>query len=510
MIDRRVGVPGPRPIDAADPLLSEDDQLDLLDTAAAGPAAIRGSLIRTAGYLGTAAVSLISISLLIRHIGQVEFGHYVVVVSLVALAATLSDAGLTTIGIREYAARPPASREVLMANLLGLRCVLTTIGVAGAMLFGAIAGYDTRLIEGTLIAGAGIVLVVLQGTYAVPLTAGLHLGKLTALDFGRQVLITGLTVAGVVAGGTLLVFLALPIPVGLLVIVLTMRMVRGSMPLVPRLDLGECRELMRAIVPIALAVAIAAIYFRVSLILMSLIASTLQTGYFATAYRVLEVIIQLPGLIVGAAFPILARAARDDADRLRYGIQRLAEAMVIVGAFVAMSVVLGAAFAVEVLAGGAAGPTVPVLQLQGIAIAVSFVTTAWSFGLLSIARYRSLLAITATGVATVFTLTLVLEPIFEAQGTALAIVAADTVQSLLAFLVLRRHVPGLHFPVGLCLRVAAAGGLGFATLLVGELTSFTRTVIAAVVYSGALLALGAIPEELAHAFRERFARARSV
>jgi len=482
-----------------------DEAPDLLDTAAAGPAAVRGSLIRAGGYLGTAAVSLVSVSLLIRHIGGVDFGQYVAVISLVTLAATLSDAGLTTIGVREYAARPADSREQLMANLLGLRCVLTVIGVGAAALFALVAGYGTRLIEGTLIAGAGIVLVVLQGTYAVPLSATLQLGTLTAIDFLRQVLTTILTVAAVAGGGTLVVFLALPIPVGILILLVTVRLVRGSMPLRPRLDLDECRELMRSIVPIALAVAVGAIYFRISLILTKQIASPQQTGYFATAYRLLDVILQLPGIIVGAAFPILARAARDDAGRLQYGIQRLAEAMIILGGFVGMSVVLGAAFAIEVLTGGT-GPSVPVLQIQGIAIAVSFVANAWSFGLLSLARYRAVLAVTSAGVVAVFVLTLVLEPILYAKGTALAIVGGDGIQSVLGFLVLRRAVAGLRFPVGLSLRVAAAGALGFSTLLAPGLSPLTRTMIAAVLYTGTLFALGAIPEELAHAFRERFAR----
>ncbi len=495
-------MPGTAPLELPGPGPAPEG--DLLDSAAAGPAAIRGSLIRTAGYLGTAAVSLISVSLLIRHIGVADFGHYVTVLSLVTLAATLSDAGLTTIGIREYAVRPPAGRTRLMANLLGLRCVLTVVGVGGATLFAVAAGYGTRLIEGTLIAGVGILLVVLQGTYAVPLTASLRLGTVTALDFARQVLTTALTVAVVLAGGTLLAFLALPIPVGIVILAVTQLLVRRSMPLRPRLDLDECRELLRAIVPIALAVAVGAIYFRVSLILMSVIASAEQTGYFATAYRVLEVIIQLPALIVGAAFPILARAARDDADRLRYAVGRLAEAMVILGAFVAMSVVLGAAFAIQVLAGGGAGPSVAVLQIQGIAIAVSFVASAWSFGLLSLARYRDVLLITSTGVVTVFTLTLVLEPLLDAQGTALAIVGGDSVQSLLAFLILRRRVEGLRFPVRVGVRVVAAAGLGFLTLLVPGLSPLLRTVIAAVVYCAALVALGAIPEELAHAFAERY------
>ena len=45
---------------------------------------------------------------------------------------------------------------------------MTVIGAACAALFAVIAGYEDRLVLGMLIARAGIVLTVLQGTYAVP------------------------------------------------------------------------------------------------------------------------------------------------------------------------------------------------------------------------------------------------------------------------------------------------------------------------------------------------------
>jgi O-antigen/teichoic acid export membrane protein len=479
---------------------------DLLDTPAAGPAAIRGSVVRAGGYVATAAVALVSVSLLIRHVGVVEFGHYVTVLSLVTLAATLSDAGLTTLAIREYSIRGPAERERLMANLLGLRLVLTAVGVLGAVMFALAAGYEQRLVLGTLIAGFGVLLTAVQGTYAVPLSSMLRLGTVTALDFARQLLATVLTVVLVLSGATLLGFFAIPIPVGIAILIATRRYVRGEVPLAPRLDRDEWRALMIAVVPIGVAVTLAAIYFRVTILAMSLIASDEQTGYYATAYRVLEVIVLLPGLLVGSAFPVLARAARDDSERLAYATQRLSEAMVVLGAWVGVTVVLTADFAIRILAGGASAPSVPVLQIQSVAIAVAFVSTTWALGLVSLARYGSLLRITAATLTLLLTLTIVLVPVLEAQGAAIAIATADTAGALLLFVVLRGRNVGVRFPTGTVLRVAPAVALALATLLIPQLSSVARGVIGSAVYFIAILVLRAIPPEVMHAFRERFAR----
>ena len=58
---------------------------------------------------------------------------------------------------------------------------------------------------------------------------------------------------------------------------------------------------------------------------MSLVSTAVETGYFSASFRIVEVLIAVPAMLVTAAFPILARAARDDAARLRYALQKLFE-----------------------------------------------------------------------------------------------------------------------------------------------------------------------------------------
>ena len=92
---------------------------------------------------------------------------------------------------------------------------------------------------------------------------------------------------------------------------------------------------------------------------MSLVATATQTGYFSASFRIVEVIIAVPSLIAGAAFPILARAAETDRVRLAYALQRLFEAGVILGGWTAISVVLGAQVGIDVLGGEDYQPAVP-------------------------------------------------------------------------------------------------------------------------------------------------------
>src|SRR3954468_23568983 len=115
---------------------------DVLSTPQAGGLIIRGSVLRVVGY-GAGIVLLAAASVvLLRHLGVVRFGQYVTVMSIVAVASTIADAGLTGVGSRELALLPPGeARHRLLGNILGVRMVVAPLGVAGAVVFAALAGY---------------------------------------------------------------------------------------------------------------------------------------------------------------------------------------------------------------------------------------------------------------------------------------------------------------------------------------------------------------------------------
>lgn len=240
---------------------------DLLDTPAAGPAAIRGSALRVTGYVIGVLLSLISIPLLIRHLGESQYGLYVTVISIVTIVQGITDVGLGQIGVREYATRRGPDQVTLMRNLLGVRFAMTTVGVALGTAFAAIAGYGNTVVLGTVLAGVGMVLTVVQGTFAVPLSVRLQLGWVTSLDLMRQVLSVAAIVALVLAGAQLLAFLAIAVPVSIAVLIATVLLVRGSMPLRPSFQRSEWIVLMRAVLPFAAAVVVATLYLRISVVL---------------------------------------------------------------------------------------------------------------------------------------------------------------------------------------------------------------------------------------------------
>lgn len=483
----------------------ESGSQDVLDTPAAGPAAIRGSALRMAAYVGGIVLTLVSAPLLVRHLGVVDFGRYVLVNTILILFAGVVDAGLISIAQREYVARTGDDRARTMANLLGIRLTLTGAAVLVAIAFVAIAGYGSTLVLGTVAAGSALMLVATQHMAITPLIGNLRYGAVTAIDVLGQVGNVTLIITLVLVGSSLLPFFAVGILTAGLGLAVTVALVRGSIPLRPRFNRGEWWELMRDALPYAAAAAVTALYFRLALVVLSMVATDLVTGYYATAYRVFEIALGVPAMLVSAAFPVLTRAADTDAERLRYQIGRIYEVALILGLWFTVGLIIGAPFIIDVLTGGGADPSVEVLRVQAPAVIATFFAVASAFPLLALRRHKEVLVANLAALLAGTVSLAVLAPAGGAVGTAIATGIAETVLAITMTAQLLRARPELQLPLRTLPVALGLAGLA-ACALVLPVHPVVQAVVATAVYFGGLALTGRLPEELAHALLRRGAR----
>jgi O-antigen/teichoic acid export membrane protein len=475
---------------------------DVVGSPSAGPAALRGSVLRSGGYAVTVLLSLISAPLLIRHLGEVGFGRYTTVVALVTIIAGLTDAGLVNIALREWSTRASDRRTESMRSLLGIRMELSGAGVLVGVLFALAVGYQRVLVLGTLIAGVGMVLQTVADLLTTALRGELRFGWASVIDVARQAVAVALIVVLVVTGAGLLPFFAVTIPAGLLTLVLTAILVRAQMPLVPRIRGGDRWRLLRDMLPYSAATAVNTLYFRVTIVAMSLIAAARQTGYFATSFRVTEVLVGIPALAIGAAFPILARAAQDDQERFAHATSRILELALIVGIAVVLVVVLSAPFVIQVLAGRAGAPAAAVLQIQGIGLAGTFLATAAGFPLLSLGRTGALLIANGGALIANIVLTIVLVPLAQAKGAAIAAVLAESCLAA-GQLTLLTRLQRLRLSPATLVTAVVGAGIGALPLLIGGIHPLLRMALGLAAYLAVLAVARQIPPELAEVLRRK-------
>jgi O-antigen/teichoic acid export membrane protein len=477
--------------------------LEALDAPTAGVTAIRGSALRSGGYALGVLLSLVSAPLLIRHLGLQDYGAFATITALVTIVGGLSELGLTTLGVREWAQRDPADRDELMHDLLGARLAFALLGSAGALVFAVAAGYGTARLVGTVVACVAIIIQGLQAALTVPLAGRLRQGRIAAADLLRQAVQTTAIVILVIAGAGLVPLLAAAIPGALASFALTAAAARDGL-VMPAFHPRNWSRLLKGTLPFVAAAAVNVVYFRLSLILTSLVGSATVAGEYAIGFRVMEVLIAVPALLISALFPLLARAAVADPVRLRSTLERTWQTALGVGGLVGVLVAAGAPIAVLVLSGHRPPDAVDSLRILGVALGFSFVGVTGQFGLLAARAHRSILAINAMALVLNGGLTLALVPAHHAVGAASALAASEFFLAASSSVLLHRTTGAPSLDIGVLLRVGFAVAVGAAALaLLAPVGDLVAAIVAPLLAGAAAVAVRAVPGELVSALLNR-------
>ncbi len=473
---------------------------DVLTSSEAGGKVIRGSALRVAANVAGLLLGLITATLLLRHLGVEESGRYVTVLSLVGIAVSIVDTGLNVTASSELARREVDARRPLLGNVLGQRLLVAAVALVALVAFAVVAGYPAEMVSGTALAGAGVLLVAVANAVLVPLTVQLRNGGLAFVEVLRQVV----TLAGIALlvawGATLTPFFAVQMVVGLVVIAFVPFLVGRGGLVWPRFDRAEQRSLLRTALPVAAALALGQIYFRLVIVLMSLVSSAEQTGYFGGSLRAMEALIVIPVLVAGVALPLMT-AAREDLARLRYAIEGLSEGAVIAGVLVALVTFRAAEPVMSLLGGSEFGPAGDVLRIQVVALLFIALYQIWTVGLIALGQQRQLILTNALGLLAVGVFAAILVPPLGAEGGAAATVLADAVLAGLIYWRLHLSTGKVTVRAGFLARVAVAAVVALVPLFAPGLPDLLAAGLSGLVFLGVGLLIGMAPPELRDALR---------
>jgi O-antigen/teichoic acid export membrane protein len=476
---------------------------DVLHGPDVGPSVVRGTAWRVGAYavgvLLTAAASI----LLLRYLGVDDFGRYATVMAIVAIVGGISDAGLTIVGTRELARRPKGSPRIeLLGELVGMRMVFTPIGVALGVCFAALAGYESELVVGTALAGAGLVVVNTQATLMGLLPVELRNLRLAVADALRNLITTVVIAVLVVAGASLVAFFAGQIVVGLVLLAVTPLIVRREWLSRPRFRLDAWRRLLGKALAVAVAYTLGLVYFRLLLIMLSLVSVDREIGLFGTSLRIYELLVGIPVLVLGVALPVLSAAA-SRAERFRYQLMRVSEGALLLGTLIAVGTGLGAEPIVTLLGGEDYRDAAPVLQVHIAGFVPMFLASVCATTLVAIDRQRALIVLNGLALAFLLLIGAILVPAHDAIGAAVAAAIGETFLAVVSVVALARRghraLPSVSWLV--CLAAAAALGVGAGVLV--PLPQLAAAVVGTLVFVAAGLTMRLAPPELADTLAPR-------
>jgi O-antigen/teichoic acid export membrane protein len=461
---------------------------------------VRGGALRAIGFGVVNLLGVVGSVVLLRHLGVSDFGRYGTVIALVAIVSGLADAGLNMTGSRELALLPRgAERRRLLGALLGVRLLLLVAAAVAALAFAAVAGYDSEMLAGTALAAAGALLVGAQSTMALPLVVDLRNGLVALSEILKQVILVVGVVVLAAAGAALTPFFAVQVLVGVGALLSVPFIVARPDLAWPSFSREDVRRLAIVALPVALASIVTAFYVRTLIVVASLLTSEYETGLFVTSARIMEMIGGVALLVVGVILPVATVAARDDRGRLSYVLAHTTKLALLGGGLLALTVVVAARPIVVLLGGEDFAPAASVLRLQAPVVLTIFLIYAWTAFLVADGHRRALVRCMLIGLAALFLTGVPLIAQLDADGAALAAVAAEVVLTTVVFRAVRRVGDGrVGVEGGYLARYAVvlAAGAGAALAVLAVAPVAVAAGAAAAVFIGVAFALGLVPSEL--------------
>jgi O-antigen/teichoic acid export membrane protein len=446
------------------------------------------------------AIGLASIAVITRYLGPDDYGKYTLALLYMQLFGVLADVGLFTTVVREISKNPERTEE-LVGNALVLRLLLAIGVIALAAGVSLLLPYEHQVRVAILMAGAPLLIGMVNTTFVAVLQSRLRMTRAVIGDVvGR---FASLVLVLVFVGLDLGFYPILAAAAGgaAVTLAITWRLTRPLVNVRPQGDLATWRKLLVAAVPLGLALAINAVYFRADTLIISLYKPYSEVGLYTLAYRVLELALVIGTVFLNTTFPLLSEAVTNDESRARRMIQSSSEVCVVLGAPLVAG---GLALAPQIvdLAGGAKfhGSAEP-LRILLAAGALAWVNGVFGFALIARERQASALWLNVTALAFNVGLNFLLIPRYGIVAAAIVTVASELVILAGSYPLMRRYFGFFPIPRTLAPAVAAAAAMGGLLWLLDGAPLPLLVALGAAVYGGLLWLISPASRELVTGLR---------
>ena len=261
------------------------------------------TLVQLIGKVISTILSLISVGLLTRYLGQEGFGNYSLVFAYLSIFGIFSDLGLQLTMIRELAQKKEKS---IYGAFFWTKFFLVFFSVILSWLFLLFFPYSRFLRIAILITSFGFALGSLNNFGMVIFQANLRLDLLTLVDLISRAVTVGFIIVFISLGKGLYSILNTILIGNLAGSFLIILLLRKFITFNFKFDFNLAKKIIRQSLPVGLISILALLYFKIDTLILSIFRGTEEVGIYNLAYKVLENILVLWGYYLATVYPLLA------------------------------------------------------------------------------------------------------------------------------------------------------------------------------------------------------------
>jgi O-antigen/teichoic acid export membrane protein len=389
--------------------------------------AVSGGIALFGAEAATWALAFVMTVMMPRYLGATGYGRLYLAVSITGIMSILVEFGLNTLVAREVSRqRDHATRYLVNAALL--KAVLWVVACVILGVLVRVVDYPVETQLAIAILAVGVLLASESSLIVAVLQAHERIRWIAISTVVEKALYVGLGVTALLLGYGVLVLATITVvgaAVGLLLDLWWFsRLTRQSDVRAgwQGLELGGL--FVRAL-PFFSVAFFGAVYFRVDVVILSLMRSDAVVGYYGAAYRLFQATYILPKAFLFALFPVFCRLSAREDDALAAAGQKGLDLLLLIGLPLALGICVLADEIVAVLYGSEFAASVPLLRTLSFGVALMYANGVFVQLLIATERQRKL-AVTA-GVAALLNIGInfMLIPTLGALGAAVATVATE-------------------------------------------------------------------------------------
>lgn len=456
---------------------------------------IKNALFLFTGKGISAVLGLLTVSIVARSLGVANFGIYALALTVASIFAVVADFGLNFLLVREVAMnRDRSSVYLVSVSLLKILLILPSILI---ILIISRLFYPSFPVRSAIYLAfmAAILFTFLQfvtsffnGHEKMGYTAAilachsaLLLGICVTIVIYKQANVNNLLFGHIIAAGMMAGLAAL-----FLLRVLPIRQLTFSASL--------CGQTLRKAVPFGLFFLLGVIFFRVDIIMLSMMKGKEAVGLYWIAFRIIVAVELFPALFTEAVYPTLSRSFAESSESARLIIEKALRFMLLVGLPIALTMFF-LSDKIILIFGKHFLQASKALRILSLMVALRF--CAYVLGITLTAsgkqKYRTMMA--AICVAGNIALNFLLIPRYGYEGAALASVTTAAILVAGYYLLVVKLVCPLHL-----FRLAfgptlAAGAMVAAILLLQGMGVVLAIFIGGIIYLAGLVLFRAIARE---------------
>jgi O-antigen/teichoic acid export membrane protein len=444
------------------------------------------TLVQAVGTVVTSLVGFFTFVAITRGLGPEAFGDFTAATVYLLIPVVLADVGLSASLLREISADPARTGPAMRAAL-PLRALIAIGAVAVAVGVGFAAPFNDQTQVAILIASGGAVLTIMTFALQPVLQAELKMHWAVAANLVGRLVTLGLTLAALAAGFGLKSIVTAHV-IGLAAtFVLHLVAVTAIVPLRPAIDTRYWRRLVGGSVALGLAIAISQIFFRVDTVLLALLRSAEEVGFYGAAYKFVELVVLFPAAAAASVFPPLMRFVAAGDPRAVVLVQKAFD--VLLAASVPLTIVM-LAYPEELItlaAGPDFRPGSDALRLLAPYALFAFVNGLFWRVLMATKRDRLLLGTSIFVLVANIALNLIFVPIYGFKAAAAIAVVSEAAFCVPIVLAIRREgrLPNLGYLPAI---LAATAAMTITVVLLRD-HALAGTVLGGIAYTAAMLVL---------------------